>query len=299
MKAKPIVNTIKGLEFAIYITAKGWKDIQYIVSKCDTEVAWMCEATRHENDKKIIYLVDKLYLWKQDVTATTTNMEPEASAKLIETVEAEGSKSSNLKCHCHSHVNMITEPSGTDDEHFQDIVNTVDSFGIMLIVNKHNDIYARVVDYNTGYILDDVNVKICSIKGYKTEEEWDKLIDELVEVKEPVTHTIDRNINNTIDINNVDMTSIFLPLHLRYEFKALRASFANASKTKAAKILIKINQIKEQAVKVLTKKYNNFEKEFNQNHAVLCPECGDILHAFETYELVCSSCHWTSTRGIK
>lgn len=55
-----------------------------------------------------------------------------------------------IRCHCHSHVNMGTSPSGTDNEQGEDFAASVSDYFIQLIINHKDLNTANVLDTQEG-----------------------------------------------------------------------------------------------------------------------------------------------------
>lgn len=55
-----------------------------------------------------------------------------------------------VRVHAHSHVNMATNPSGTDDKEFMEKANSISNYYIQLIVNHKEENTINICDVSTG-----------------------------------------------------------------------------------------------------------------------------------------------------
>lgn len=152
----------------VYFTPKVYQQMQFIVEHCQKEVGWMGLV----NDLgKNTYLIDKLYIPKQTVSSTETDISSEAMANLALQVLDEGHDPSCMYAWFHSHVNMSVSPSVQDEEQVSEFIENCPVF-IRGIINKKNDIKVDVYyrDYNTAYNCVKTDVWIDPISKEETEE---------------------------------------------------------------------------------------------------------------------------------
>lgn len=116
----------------VYYTADVAVAIDYIVHSQAHEVAWLGLVDRI-SDKK--YLIYKIYIPEQTVSAATADIESESISKLVMQIMDDGEDPSRLRYHGHSHVNMDVIPSAVDQDHMSDYLEHADWF-IREIRNK-------------------------------------------------------------------------------------------------------------------------------------------------------------------
>ena len=99
----------------IYLTNQAYNDMAILVDEVDKEVGWLGTASVIGGG----FLIDEIFLVKQEVASTTTELDEDGIAELG--VELLGSREdgmdvvNSIRFWGHSHVNMQTGPSGQDD----------------------------------------------------------------------------------------------------------------------------------------------------------------------------------------
>jgi len=125
----------------VYYTAEVWLTIQHIVQVSTGEIGWL--GLVEEGDG--YYIIREVFIPKQVVTGTTTEIEPEAMLDLTMQLLDEDKDPSMLRYWGHSHVNMQVRPSGTDEKQVSEYLKHADWF-IRGIYNKCNDSKVDVYD---------------------------------------------------------------------------------------------------------------------------------------------------------
>lgn len=167
MKTKGPFQVIN-LSAKIRIAAPLVRQIQYLVKTVSTECQWFHLVERKVEGNSIIFELTEMFIPPQTVTAATVES-PEAgmSSLFTELVQKyggfvpAGEKVRAMQCWAHSHVNMESSPSGTDQTNFQELITAnkdSDVPVIMMITNKRDEVYFRVADPVTG--LDFLNPPI-------------------------------------------------------------------------------------------------------------------------------------------
>jgi proteasome lid subunit RPN8/RPN11 len=108
------------------------------------EIGWLGFVEKYEG---VGFLITDCILLKQEVHATTTEIDPMALIEFWNQTPPE--QQSKIKIWGHSHVNMSTTPSGQDDsqmEYFKD----GNKWFIRLITNKKREYHIDVYDYENG-----------------------------------------------------------------------------------------------------------------------------------------------------
>ena len=140
-KSTPLVETKVARAPTVYFSDYAWAQLWKIIDYCNDEVGWYGLVDELDND----YLITELFVPEQEVSGVTTDIEPEAMAKLAAEIEADGKDSSKLRYWGHSHVTMAVRPSGTDEEQIQEYLDHVPWF-IRGIHNKKGESKVDVYD---------------------------------------------------------------------------------------------------------------------------------------------------------
>lgn len=187
-------------DFATVIFSKQAKEKQdLLVREFSTEVGWHGIVRRDEKDPKTFW-IDDIIVFPQKVTgATVTPDQREYETWLMQLPD---DQFSHCRYHGHSHVNMATSPSGTDDTFQLDTLKKLrgdglqpeeqakfieqlgdTAFYIFMIWNKRGESNVRVYDMMTNryYTGSEVHVQT------EDEHNW---ADFLTEAKSRVTSSV-------------------------------------------------------------------------------------------------------------
>lgn len=145
------------------------KKMQILIDMCHTEVGWLCLVKR---EAKLVFRVTELYIIEQGVHGATTELDPDAVARLYRklwednVITMENQHEVGLYLWGHSHVNMSTGPSGQDDSQFRTLYSAQPPFYIRVIANKKGEINTDVFIKDTtlgdlilskvAWVVDDV-----------------------------------------------------------------------------------------------------------------------------------------------
>lgn len=194
----------------VYYTIEVFKMIEYIVFKQDKEVAWMGLVEKLSDTEYLIY---KLYIPTQVVSATSVDISENAIAELVNKIMDEGHDPSELRYHGHSHVNMDVYPSIIDQQHMAEYVESADYF-IREIRNKKNKNKVDIFDKNQNKVFHCVNAEI-----YELLQEQ-KFYDELdAQMKQQITNKVIPPIKNT---------ALISPWQARQKYNISKASETDA-----------------------------------------------------------------------
>lgn len=145
----------------VYVSPEAHNTMVAYVGYCNYEIGWYGTVDVLADGK---LLVDAVYLFPQEVSAATTETSGQDQNKFIMKLfekydtEKAGDIINRLRLWGHSHVNMATNPSGTDDNqmiNFADnLINSDTPFMIRLIMNKRGDVRYDIYDYamNIAYM---------------------------------------------------------------------------------------------------------------------------------------------------
>ena len=145
------LKLINEASYNIYILPDARAKMEMYCELCEKEIGWLGFVEKYEG---IGFLITDVVLLKQEVHATTTEIDPAALLDFWGQTEPE--KQAKIKIWGHSHVNMAPNPSGQDDDQMKYFKDGNDWF-IRLITNKKGDMNLTIYDYKNGVeIHDDV-----------------------------------------------------------------------------------------------------------------------------------------------
>ena len=102
------------------------------------------------------YYIKKFYLPPQKTQAAFCETNDEKYPEwLINTIPIE--ERSLIRCHAHSHVNMSTHPSGTDDTMIKSLCENVSDYFIQLIINRRLENTINILDKEKNIIFEDIS----------------------------------------------------------------------------------------------------------------------------------------------
>lgn len=171
------VNNEPVIQPTIRFTSSVLCDFKALCDSVSGEIGWLAFADRDvENNSVLVYDV---VLPKQEVSAVTTDLDEESLQDIAFSIMADRPEEfDNVRCWCHSHVNMQVNPSGTDDETFEQFYKDNDYF-LRVICNKKGDMRVDFVDVKEQIKYDNCDFEI--VETHHGLESIQKEIDELYE----------------------------------------------------------------------------------------------------------------------
>lgn len=137
------------VKFTTYVLMK----MKAYIDEHDKEISWLGVVDKNENE----YIVSDVMLFEQKVSGVTTDISEESltafGTKLI--VEGKQDLFNKIRLWGHSHVNMSTFASGTDNSTFEQFYPNCDYF-IRLIANKKGEMKLDLVDMNNNLKYENV-----------------------------------------------------------------------------------------------------------------------------------------------
>lgn len=123
----------------------------------DSEVAWHGTVER-EDDKT--FVITDVVVYPQTVAAATVNTDQEEYQNWL--MQLDDDYFNAMRMQGHSHVNMGTMPSPTDDEHQRAILSQLkgDDYYIFMIFNKDLKHTIRIYDYANNVMYEDKDVTL-------------------------------------------------------------------------------------------------------------------------------------------
>lgn len=155
---------------------------KYLVEEVSTECQWFHRVERIEEGNSITFYVYDIVVPDQEVSAAfVESSENEMVAMSDEIMNRLGGEDKVLESDelvdqfneltntfsvwCHSHVNMGTSPSGTDQTEFRDRIKNATDAGvvhpqIMFILNKKGDYTCHIADLNSGWVFKNPDIVV-------------------------------------------------------------------------------------------------------------------------------------------
>lgn len=123
------------------------------------EVAWHGTVFRSEDGN---FVIEDVFVYPQEISSATVTTDQKKYQEWLYSLPDD--IFNNLRMQGHSHVNMSTAPSGTDDSLYESIIKQLGDkdFYVFLILNKSGDMFINIYDMisNTLYETKDVEVII-------------------------------------------------------------------------------------------------------------------------------------------
>lgn len=125
--------------YRLYFSQEAYDKMRLYVELCQDEIGWLGYVDKLENDTG--YFVSDVFLVKQEVHGTTTELDPNGIMEHYSSLTDEQQRTFVDKCRLwgHSHVNMGVTPSGQDDTQGKALSEDANDFYIRLITNKKGD----------------------------------------------------------------------------------------------------------------------------------------------------------------
>lgn len=156
----------------VFYTAQVKGIIDYLVHKCPDEVGWLGTVQTLANGD---FLIDQIFVPKQTVCATETDIDTTAMGELAEELFNMNKDPSTLIYWGHSHVNMGVTPSGQDETQIAEYLEDCPRF-IRGIYNKRGDSKVDVYDVTNRVIHQCVPQRV----QYSLPEETRTRLDQLI-----------------------------------------------------------------------------------------------------------------------
>lgn len=166
----------------VRVVESAWDDMFYITRKVNGEVGWLGTVERVGDYR---FLVTEVFLPKQEVHSTTTEMQPEHMAEFaIELLDSRGEEVySKLRMWGHSHDTMGLGASGQDDKMLAQLVKDAGEVMVAIRTNKKGEITADIL-WPSGLGLEGVEV-VKDVPKPDLSDKWDALIKERVQPFRP------------------------------------------------------------------------------------------------------------------
>ena len=113
------VKLMKGFEPKIFINVNAMNKMKEYIRQSSLEIGWLGTCEKLDNSS---YYIGDVFLFKQEVHATTTEITTEGLSEFaMELLSTNDGIEiwNNMKVWGHSHVNMGTSPSSQDDKQIE------------------------------------------------------------------------------------------------------------------------------------------------------------------------------------
>lgn len=216
--SKTTVNVLEKCLPEIVISKDALIKMRIYTDECDKEIGWLGTAYKiKDNDGEYIY-VDDVFLFKQDVHSTTTEITTEGLSDFAENlIQQENGIEiwNNMKLWGHSHVNMSTYASKQDDDQMETFKECDFDWFIRIIANKKEEIKVDLYNYKQGIIYNNIPWQEAMSKEeenlYIQIRELQNKLEELnstiyKKYEEEIKEEIEKKVNNKIVVRYITNT---------------------------------------------------------------------------------------------
>ena len=155
----------------ILVSHKDLQMIRHVVALAPDEAQWFHRVEKIQKDNTVYYRIYDIFLPKQWCSLAQVESSGVMMQKMYEELQEKRGVSeaakicSNMNAWCHSHGNIATFPSGQDHTQFREqCKNASDAGGtqpqIMLIFNKKDSVYSKIVDFELGLVFEHVPIEV-------------------------------------------------------------------------------------------------------------------------------------------
>jgi len=172
-----------------------WLKMQTLIQEFDKEVAWHGIAKRGDDPEANEYIISDILVYPQEITGTTVDaIEEEYSMWLVQQPDE---VFHNLRMQGHSHVNMGTTPSGTDNTMYSKILDQMsgDTFYIFMIWNKRGEKTIKIYDLQKNLLFETADCTVEIIDGGLGMQEFIDSAKEMIRTK---TYTYAKQTTNIV-----------------------------------------------------------------------------------------------------
>lgn len=147
---KTSVKIIEAFMPIVIISKVALAKMQLYIEGCSNEIGWLGTVIKTDDN---VFFIDDVFLFKQDVHMTTTEITPEGLTVFAEELlsQPNGFETwNNIRLWGHSHVNMSTSPSGQDNNQMETFAQGNHPWFLRIIANKKGEINIDLYDYHQG-----------------------------------------------------------------------------------------------------------------------------------------------------
>lgn len=143
----------------LFFTKLAGEKQQRLVNDFSSEVGWHGMIRRDPADTHK-FIVEDILVFPQVVTGATVTPDQKQYQTWLAALPDE--QFNHIRYHGHSHVNMGTTPSGTDDKWQTDILDMLPEgdFYVFMIVNKKSEFNIRIFDMANNILYENTDVDV-------------------------------------------------------------------------------------------------------------------------------------------
>lgn len=146
----------------VYMSASTYLKMMEYVTECDSEIAWHGTVKRGTGDKNHLFYIKNVFLYPQKIAAATVQVDDTKYTQWADKLDTE--TFNTMRFQGHSHVNMSTFYSGTDEDNKRAFLNDLldDDFYIFLVTNKRKEHNFEIYDLAQNIIFEkqDIEFKV-------------------------------------------------------------------------------------------------------------------------------------------
>jgi len=163
----------------IRFSQEAYAKMQTLVNMADGELAWHGLVNKISDKEYYIY---DILVYPQRATKTTVESDDDLYPLWLEELEDE--QFNAIRMQGHSHVNMGTSPSGTDEDFYETLMRHINDFYIFIIMNKSSKVWVNLYDIANNLVYEPSDIVLTKegpdyTKWYR--ETYDEMVDEAVQ----------------------------------------------------------------------------------------------------------------------
>ncbi len=143
----------------VIVSPAAWIKMQLLIQGFSTEVGWQGICARDQEEEAVFHLEDVM-VYPQKVTGSNITTDESKHGAWLDQFPTETFR--KIRFHGHSHVNMDTFSSGTDDDLQRDLTNMLQpgDFYLFFIMNKKGSLFVRLYDNKFGVLYETQDVDL-------------------------------------------------------------------------------------------------------------------------------------------
>jgi len=162
------------IEPTICITTKAYIKMRLLVDKFDKEIGWYGIVNQMPGLENT-YVIEDIVVYPQTVSGATCEQDEDRMFEFEMRLTTD--QVNHKRFHGHSHVNMATNPSGVDENFYQELLSQVTDFFIITITNKRNEYTTRFYDVANNILYTDVEIHLIDDNGNMMSNWYDEQIE--------------------------------------------------------------------------------------------------------------------------
>jgi proteasome lid subunit RPN8/RPN11 len=140
------------MNIKVLLTIQAYQKMRHWVNLAKGEVSGLgtVSEVKNQQGKLIHYIIDDIYLLKQESSSADTVLDDSAIATFMIEMAKKKKNLSTIKLWWHSHGNLKTFWSTTDEQCIQNLANS--SYMISIVTNKEKQILTRIDIYQPFHV---------------------------------------------------------------------------------------------------------------------------------------------------